>query len=544
MTARYQVDVAIVGGGPVGMTLALELGRRGRSVAVIERETELSRIPKGQNLTNRSLEILHFLGVEPEMRRARLISDAIPIGGVTAYDNLLSSYWHAIDHSPGRGDEFMQYFYCKNDRMPQYQTEAVLRRRAQEFANIQTWYGWEATEIDQDADGIVVSAVASSAAPDARSGQSRHRQCAAHFLVGCDGAHSFVRERAAITAARDDFDRVMMLAVFRSRRLNELLGGLPPRTTYRVIRPDLDGYWEFFGRVDDCYEWFFHAPVAEGGTRPEVDAYEVMQRAVGAPFDCEFVHVGYWNLRISIADQYRAGRVFIAGDAAHSHPPYGGFGLNSGLEDATNLAWKLDAALSGWGTDQLLDTYHAERRPVFVGIRDLIVGGIDSDRAFLDAVRKCAENDPAEFERLWAEYCDPLRPAGLTYFPHYSGSPIVDGPPGARSGVDGVIDVTARPGGHLAPCALDDGSNVYEHLGSGFTLLCLGTPDSWVSSFVTAAQRLGIPLTVVRDAASAARVQYGAPLVLVRPDQYVAWIGDSGSRAADVLRLASGKTRG
>jgi 2-polyprenyl-6-methoxyphenol hydroxylase-like FAD-dependent oxidoreductase len=132
-----------------------------------------------------------------------------------------------------------------------------------------------------------------------------------------------------------------------------------------VLHPKLDGYWKFFGRVDLGTTWFFHAPVPPDTTRDNFDFERFLHEAAGAEFDVAFEHIGFWDLRFAVADTYRQGRLFIAGDAAHSHPPYGGYGINSGFEDAANLSWKLAATLQGWGGPGLLDSYTAERQPVF-----------------------------------------------------------------------------------------------------------------------------------------------------------------------------------
>ena len=154
-----------------------------------------------------------------------------------------------------------------------------------------------------------------------------------------------------------------------------------------MLRPELQGYWQFFGRVDVGEGWFFHAPVPRDTRTDNYDFLGLLHEAAGFEFAADFDHVGFWDLRIVVASAYRVGRVFIAGDACHSHPPYGGFGLNSGLEDVANLGWKLAARLQGWGGDGLLESYAPERRPIFVETGEaMIAGGIERDRAFLERV--------------------------------------------------------------------------------------------------------------------------------------------------------------
>ena len=258
---------------------------------------------------------------------------------------------------------------------------------------------------------------------------------------------------------------------------------------------------------------------------------------------CDFQHVGFWDLRIDIADRYRQGRVFIAGDAAHSHPPYGAHGLNTGLEDAVNLGWKLAAVRHGWGGPDLLDSYPAERRPVFAGTGEVITEGIAADRAFLE--RYSPQRDRAEFEREWrGRTSGEVAPA--SYEPHYAGSPVVWGPAGAVCGVRGEHSFRARAGHHLAPVVLSSGGNVFERLGAGFTLIALdgGGPEP-AAAFQAAAAHLGIPLHVIADTPDGPRAAYQQRFVLVRPDQHVAWTGnDPPADATAVLRRAVGGAGG
>jgi hypothetical protein len=302
----------------------------------------------------------------------------------------------------------------------------------------------------------------------------------------------------------------------------------------------LNGYWQFFGRVDVGEGWFFHAPVPPETTTESYDFHGLVQDAAGFEFACEFDHVGFWDLRIAVASQYRQGRVFIAGDAAHSHPPYGGFGLNSGLEDVANLGWKLEAALRGWGGDRLLDSYGEERRPIFIETGEsMIAGGIEFDRAFLD--RYNPEHNRAEFEQAWQDLASTSGQRREAYVPHYEGSSVVFGPSGGASGIRGEHSYAARPGHHVAPQPLSDGRNVFEALGAGFTLLALGAEDAEVMAIEDAAGKLGTPLTTIRDTFADTRAAYGSRLTLVRPDQHVAWASDSApANVGSMLRLAAG----
>jgi len=516
-------NVIIVGGGPVGMGLAIDLGQRGHSVAVIERHAQPQLVPKGQNMTQRTVEHFDAWGCEPALRAARLQGRDVANGGRMTYRTLLSD--HAYDWLPR--ESVQPYYGQRVERMPQYRTEAVLRARAAEIPAIDIRYGLSFDGLEQDATGVTVTA----------SGDGGSHRFRAPHVVGCDGSRSGVREAAGITQTVKEHDRKMVLLVFRSPELNDLLARHhPPRSFYNALTPELQGYWRFLGRVDAATEWFHHSPVPADATRDNFDFHALLHETVGQRFELDLTYTGFWDLRFSLADRYARGRVLIAGDACHSHPPYGGYGINTGFEDARNLGWKLSARLSGWGGPALLDSYDAERRPVFASLsRDFIETFIEEDRAFLATYSP--EKDAAEFTARWNARNEGSGEV-FAYEPNYEGSPLIGGPgqPSAR----GDHRFAARAGHHLAPRALSDGRTTYEALGTGFTLFDFTGADAG-AAFLHASGMAGIPLGVVTDTYDAERRDYDAPLILVRPDGFVAFAGTSGDAAA-VLATATGRT--
>jgi 4-hydroxyisophthalate hydroxylase len=517
MTARHQV--VVVGGGPVGVGLALELGMRGIRCVVVEQRTELSMIPKGQGLSQRTMEHMWRWGVAEQIRAARTMPPGYAIGQVTAYENLMGEFWAA----PPARELVQPYYFQANERLPQYRTEEVLRRRLATLPHVDVRLGRRAVAVEQDTDGVLVTI----------EGDGQREVLTGDYVVGCDGGRSLVREQADIPRSGTDWDELVALVVFRSPELHRALARFPDRSTYRVLHPALNGYWMFFGRVDVGESFFFHAPVPRDARVGTYDFTSLLHRAAGFTFDCDIEHVGFWDLRVQVAHTYRAGRAFIAGDAAHTHPPYGGFGLNNGLEDAVNLGWKLAAVLQGWGGEDLLDSYTLERQPVFRDVGEDIIGGwIRDDREFLQTYDPKA--DRAAFERRFAEAAAGFGKRLRDFEPHYEGSPIVCGPPGGTVSAHGEHTFRARAGHHLPPLPLSSGRNAFEALGEGFTLLALDAdPGGWAH----------LPLTVVQDTYADAREAYGARLILVRPDQYVAWTGDAAPADTDtLLRTVSGRT--
>lgn len=528
-----ETDVVIIGGGPVGLGLAIELGQRGIRCILSERHTRPQPIPKGQNLTQRTMEHFYFWGAEPQLRAARTIPPEYGIGGLTAYGTLLSNY-----HYDWLQRELVKPFYFKdNERLPQYETEKVLRHRLAEVPSVQALYGWDCERIIQDDDSATVLLT------DRSTGKVQAIR--AQYVVGCDGSRSTTREQAGITQTLSDHDRRMVLLVFKSQGLHRLLERFPGKSFYNVLHPDLKGYWKFFGRVDLGNTWFFHAPVPLGTTADNFDFRRYLHESVGSPFEVEFEHIGFWDLRFALANHYRSGRIFIAGDAAHSHPPYGGYGVNSGFEDARNLGWKLASVLQGWGHAALLDSYDAERRPVFAStIDDFIAKSIETDRLFLES------HDPARnraaFETAWKARSEGAIGEVHAFEPNYEGSPIVcgTGQTSLTCSAKGSHQLRARSGHHLAPVILANEKNIYEQLGAGYTLLSVGNDSTAEQMWRDAAGSANIPLTIIHQDAGTQADHYEAAWVLIRPDQFIAWTSEPSSINASQIDDILNRIRG
>ena len=250
----------------------------------------------------------------------------------------------------------------------------------------------------------------------------------------------------------------------------------PGKSFFNIIHPDLQGYWLFFGRVGNKKDWFFHAPVPPEARDNGFDFEKYLFWAVGAEFDLAIDHIGFWDMRVAIADEYRSGRVFVAGDAAHSHPPYGGYGINMGFEDARNLGWKLNATLRGWAGPHLLESYGQERHGVFASVaHDFIEHSIERDRQFLQTYDP--QVDPERFYAAWEDRAKNAEQEVATFRPNYRGSAIVCGEKSGICDARGQHVYVAEAGEHLAPLTLWSGKNIYEVLGSGFTLLAFGSEE-------------------------------------------------------------------
>lgn len=525
--SKGKEPVIISGGGPVGMALAIELGQRGVEVLVLEKYPTIQLIPKGQNLSPRTMESFQAWGAEAALRAARTVPLEFGIGGLTAYGTLLGEY-----HYDWLKRELVRpYYAADNERLPQYATEAVLRERASHIPSITLRTGVEVTGAQQDERGVTVSARDRSS--------NEVFTVRGSYAAGCDGGKSILRESAGLTQTVRDHDRLMVLLVFQSDVLHQaLLTMHPGKSFFNVLHPDLEGYWLFFGRVDLSGEFFFHAPIPTGADPATFDFKAYVERAVGAEIDMDISHRGMWDCRVAIANSYRSDRIFVAGDAAHNHPPYGGYGINTGFEDARNLGWKLAADLQGWGGSKLLDSYDQERRPVFQSTaEDFIEAAIFNDGDFVASYNP--NQDKSTFEAAWKRKSLGASAEVGSYQPNYRGSSVVFGIRDGSAGAVAEHMFKARPGYHLAPIPLADGTNTYSLLGNGFTLLIIGAAEAQ-QLFIAAAEVSGIPLDVAVLPITDELKSYESSLILVRPDHFVAWCGNEASDALQVLRTATG----
>ncbi|MFI6709139.1 FAD-dependent monooxygenase [Nonomuraea sp. NPDC050478] len=517
--------VLVAGGGPAGLAAAVELGRRGVTVTVVEPRTTIDQDrPRAKTTSMRTMEHLRRWGLADRLRAAA----PLPVSwsqDVLFCTNLLGVELTRFPHAFGLYPERDERWAEPGQQVPQPIVERLLREAVAELPAVTLLTGVAVTAIDQDGDRV-------------RARLSDGSTLEADYLLGCDGAAGVSREAIGASYEGSSGERPNLSVVFRAPGLAQKIP-LDPAVQYWVIHPEVSG---LMGRMDlDDKWWAIMVGVDVRTSAP--DPERLVRVLIGADLPISVVSTDPWVARMLLADRYRAGRVFLVGDAAHLNPPWGGHGFNTCVGDAVNVAWKLAAVLQGWGGPGLLDSYEAERRPVAVqtvadsSAQEKLLAPTFADRPLTgpgpEAARARAETAAALRVKAGEFYSE-----GLVLGYHYAGSPIVadDGspvPPHTPQDYHG----SGRPGARLPHAWLPGGRSLYDTLGEGLTLLRL-TPEPG-PAFEEAARALGVPFTVVDLTGEGLLDRYGAPLVLVRPDQHVAWRGGGGDPAA-ILRTVLG----
>jgi 2-polyprenyl-6-methoxyphenol hydroxylase-like FAD-dependent oxidoreductase len=549
-----QTGVIIAGGGPCGLMLANELGRRGVSAVLVDVKPGTAFNPQANATQARTMEHYRRLGFADEVR-ARGMPPDYPTD--IAYYTRFAKYELARFKLPS-AREAKQFVTSLSGswsaaelphRVSQKFVEQVLRRHAERLPTVSLHYGWRLLRFADH--GTYLDADVERAADGAR------RTVRGAYLAGADGARSLVRRDLGIHYAgetgvvRDFFGGRMYAIYLRAPHFYEVVRHAPAwmNVTFNADRR------AFMAAVDGKAEFAFHTQLRDHedeGHITRADAQAMFQAAVGAPIDAEILAVDTWTAgHALVAERFQQGRVFLAGDAAHLFTPTGGLGYNTAIEDAVNLGWKLAAAVKGNGGRMLLESYERERKP-------LALRNTGYARAFAESLGnfKAApelEHDSAAgaaARRIAGDYLavharKEFDIPGITFGGRYDGSPVIvsDGtspPPDAAN----AYVPTACPGGRAPHLWLPGGRSLYDAFGFEWTLLRLGREAPAADAFRASAARAGIELAVVDLPDNDARDLYGAPLALIRPDQIVAWRGDDpGLGAAGTIRTVAGLAR-
>ncbi|MBP7335963.1 FAD-dependent monooxygenase [Niveispirillum sp.] len=514
-------QVIIVGAGPTGLALAIELGSRSIPCLVVEKNDRTGHAPRAKNTNIRTREHLRRWGIAGRLAEAAPFGVDYPsnilfvtrLGG-----HLITRFEHAFGGNPQRDHHYSEHAQW----IPQYKLEAVLLDHARSLPGVRVEFGRELVGITQDENGV--SAVIRSVDTGAEATKK------ALYLVGADGGRSSVRHQIGATMVGVHGLSRNNMTIFEAPGLAE---AQPHGPTIQVWQCNQD-MPSFIGPMDVGDRWFF----VPTGIPPETQFTEeqllgMIRRSTGLDLPYRILSSEIWVASRLLADRYSRGRIFLAGDACHLHPPFGGFGMNMGIADAVDLGWKLAAVLQGWGAPALLDTYEQERRP----IHDYVMDEAEANHALApnQLARDGIEEDTPRGEQIRKEVADLIwktkRPEffslGVVLGYRYMGSPIIVDDNPSTPWVRSVDYVPSAAPGSLAPHRwLEDGNSLYDHFGPGFTLLVLDAdPRPEVLKVQAQARHLGVPLQVFETSDKEVADLYQAPLVLIRPDQHVAWRG-------------------
>ncbi|HLI22040.1 MAG TPA: FAD-dependent monooxygenase, partial [Stellaceae bacterium] len=402
--------------------------------------------------------------------------------------------------------------------------ERLLRREAAATPHIETRYGWRLDRFVEHSDRVTAQLV------EPTTGAQETLE--ANYLVGCDGASSAVRAGLGIAMSGRGTLGDAVGIYFRAPGLGALLGA-NPGVMYWTLAPGCGGV---IYTIDGGDEWVFNRYFMPGEAVDIADPEHLVRRSLGADIEIAILSAQKWLPRQLVADRYSSARCFLAGDACHLFVPTGGFGMNTGIGDAADLAWKIAARIDGWGGGGLLASYDSERRPV--GLFNTIEAADNYDKsnaifavpAALEAAGAAGEAARAAIAAQLPPKIKHFAPIGVHLGYRYESSPIVVPDGTAAPPMDSVSYApTTRPG-HRAPHDwIGTGRSMLDLFGRGFTLLRFGAADP--SPLVAAAQSAGMPLDVVDLDNAAAERLYERKLVLVRPDGHVAWRGDAAPAA-------------
>ena len=540
MTHDVSSTVTIVGGGPVGLCLAMDLASRGVDVVVLELRAagELPSV-KCNHVASRTMETFRRLGFVAEVRAAGLPDD---------YPNDVVFRTRATGHEltripiPCRTDR-----YTRQDgpdcgwptpepphRINQIYLEPILFRHAAQTPGVRILNQVEFEALEQGERGVVATV------RDLASGASFRVH--SEYLVGCDGGRSPVRKQIGTKLTGDEVIQRVQSSYFRAPGLYARITKPDAWMSY-LYNPERQGN---LVAIDGRETWLLHNYL-----QPQELDFESVDRdrcirqllGVGPEFEYELLSKEDWIGRRLVAERFRDRRVFISGDAAHLWVPYAGYGMNAGIADAMNLSWQLAARLQGWGAEGILAAHECERHPITEQVSRFAMKhaqGAIQERTTLPPALEQDTPAGAAARALVGKAAYDLNVqqfacAGLNYGYYYDRSPLIVYDEEVQPAYT-MFDYTPStvPGCRTPHLWLQDGRSLYDAMGSGYTLLRFDAGVD-VSALQAAAAEQGVPLALLDVEAAEVPPAYRHRLVLSRPDQHVAWRGDG--LPADVAAL-------
>ena len=530
MTPPLDTQVLIAGGGSVGLSLAAELGYHGVACVVIEERTSVNPHPRANSVANRTMEYYRRFGID-----TKLVAAGIPPENPADYywvsslagreihrlslpsQNELEERRRITPFAPEERLHWSPYIKCN---VGQNEVEHILLDHLRNVCEIEPRRGARLVSFTEHDDHVESVVTELSTGRDIRIRSA--------YLIGCDGGRSTIRGQLGIGWAGEGSLAEFVSIYFRAPDLMSA-HNFGPANIYFPLRREHAGYLINWDRGES---WTYHIQLRAGERWDNIDATGRITALLGRETALQIESVQPWTAHALTATSYGSDRVWLAGDAVHLFSPTGGFGMNTGVSDAVDLAWKLRATLEGWGGPHLLPSYETERRPI--GIRntqfakalyqrlaDVMThdGVLDESSPQADQIRADLRADLIEQESLIASF-------GVLLGYRYSQSPICidDGSPEPPDDAQLYVP-TSRPG-HRAPHIwLSDDEALYDRFRAGFSLVRTRA-EVPVQTLVGEAKQRGIPIDVVDIEIPCAHRVYERSLTLVRPDLMVAWRGD------------------
>jgi len=532
-------DVLIIGAGPTGLTLAIDLGRRGVRCTLIEQKERPAFLPKMERINARTMEIYRRMGLAQQIRAAGLRADCpMDVYIVLALNEppLLRLHYPSVEQAEAetRATNDGTLPLEPYQLISQYTLEPLLKSIAETMPAVAVRFGCEFLSLRQDTDGVTAHV---------RCGDGKTEALRAAYLVGCDGGTSPVRKELGIALAGEGNLMQLRQALYRCDELFDLLpiGNGPGKGRHYHVADDKATQLIM---QDSTKHWTLHSIV---DTNDEMNA--AFERTVGVPVRYEMLSCDPWRQNLLLADHYGKGRVFLAGDAVHLVIPTGGLGMNSGVADAVDLSWKLAATLAGWGGPNLLESYEVERRQIGdrnVGASRYATVG---RRKWRSMWRPNIRDDTPEGRQsrfVLAAVADveqrksnEMIGAELGY--RYVDSPVICNVPGGPEHLFREYQPTTWPGARLPHVWCNDGTPMQDRIPDGFTILKLGNTRADATGLQRAIAARGAPVAVRDVPDRIVREVYGYDLILVRPDLHVVWRGNAAPEdAAEVAAIATG----
>ncbi len=539
------LPIVIIGGGPVGLSLAAELGSHNVNCVLLERSEGANHHPRANVVAARTMEFFRRWRIAEQVAQCGLPGNypaEIVFSDRIANEELFRfSFPTATVARTASADDPLNASPYFKTAAGQDGIEEVLRQHVATLKSVSVRFHANVIDTAEENDHVAVTFE--------NEVTKRTETIRASYVAACDGGKSAIRTRLGIgMSGKSDLGRFVSIYL-RSPEFNTR----HPRgfaTLYWALNDRAPG---IFIAIDGKERFTFQRTLRPGEDGTDIDAYATVQEAFGAELPCEILSVQPWRAHALVADRYRHGRYFLAGDAAHLFVPTGGFGMNTGIGDSVDLGWKLAAVANGWADDRLLDSYEIERRPI--AVRNTTEAA-DNYLAILPAFRDAAflPKEPAQraagLAKLSADLTKQRKhfsATGIHLGYRYEDSPICwhDGTPPTPD--DPQIYVpTTRPGSRAPHVWLSEDRSTLDLFRQRFTLLVINAADADRRAAEALVSAAPIPLTM--EAVDNAEVKrlYQTRFVLVRPDGMVAWRGDQlprdPGRLFDVLRGAAART--